>query len=68
MIDYQKYVGKKVLIKTKDNSIFTGEILDYDNGFNDDTNIETIIIHAINWAEHPYQEIKIVDIVSVVEV
>ena len=68
MIDYEKYVGKKVLIKTKDNSIFTGEILDYDNGFNDDTNIETIIIHAINWAEHPYQEIKIVDIVSVVEV
>ena len=58
MIDYEKYVGKKVLIKTKDNSIFTGEILDYDNGFNDDTNIETIIIHAINWAEHPYQEIK----------
>ena len=30
--------------------------------------IETIIIHAINWAEHSYQEIKIVDIVSVVEV
>ncbi len=26
MIDYEKYVGKKVLIKTKDNSIFTGEI------------------------------------------
>ena len=68
MIDYEKYVGKKVLIKIKDNSIFTGEILDYDNWFNDDTNIETIIIHAINWAEHPYQEIKIVDIVSVVEV
>ena len=31
MIDYEKYVGKKVLIKIKDNSIFTGEILDYDN-------------------------------------
>ena len=68
MIDYEKYVGKKVLIKTKDNSIFTGEILVYDKGFIVDTIIETIIIHAINWAEHPYQEIKIVDIVSVVEV
>lgn len=67
-MDWEELIGKRLIVKTKNNSVFIGKMIDYDNGFDDDTNEETITIDTINWSKFPCQEIDVVDIVSVKEV
>lgn len=67
MGDYEKYIGKKMMIQKKNGNVDIGEIIDYDHGFDDDTE-ETFLMNTINGEPHTYQEIKIADIVNMKEV
>ena len=68
MVDYEKYICKHVMVEKKNGNMFVGEMIDYDYGFDDDSNEEKITIIAVNWPEYPCQEIKISDIVLFKEV
>ena len=51
----------------KNGNVDIGEIIDYDHGFDDDTE-ETFLMNTLNGEPHTYQEIKIADIVNMKEV